>query len=199
MVGYLSGTHERRLSCNARTRRRQELGFSTNREYRRSKAVALGMATLGMRHAVLWVDDPHRSASFYGEALGLDVKNSTADAVFMSSPDSATDHDLGLFRAAEPAADDRGVGLYHIAWEVGTLAELVDAQERLHHMGALVGENNHGTSRSLYCQDPDGIEFEVMWELPVELYDENDPSNVPLDLDADIARWGADRPGRGAS
>ena len=157
------------------------------------------MATLGMRHAVLWVHDPHESATFYSEALGLEVKNSSTDAVFLSSPDSATDHDLGLFRAAGPAAGDRGVGLYHIAWEVGTLAELVDAKERLHRMGALVGENNHGMSRSLYCHDPDGIEFEVMWELPEELYDPADPSNVPLDLDADIARWGADRKGRGAT
>ena len=64
-------------------------------------------------------------------------------------------------------------------------------------MGAYVGENNHGMSRSLYCKDPDGIEFEVMWELPEERYDTEDPSNVPLDLDADIERWGADRPGRG--
>ena len=88
--------------------------------------------------------------------------------------------------------------MYHIAWEVGTLAELVEAKERLARMGALVGENNHGMSRSLYCQDPDGIEFEVLWELPLDLYDEDAPSNVPLDLEADIARWGADRPGRGA-
>jgi catechol-2,3-dioxygenase len=66
-------------------------------------------------------------------------------------------------------------------------------------MGALVGENNHGMSRSLYCQDPDGIEFEIMWELPLDIYDASEPSNVPLDLEPDIARWGADRPGRGVA
>lgn len=157
------------------------------------------MATLGMRHAVLWVDDPQKSATFYAQALGLEVAKSGDDAVFMSSPDSATDHDLGLFRADGNAGGGRNVGLYHIAWEVETLADLVAAQDRLGSMGALVGENNHGTSRSLYCQDPDGIEFEIMWELPLDLYDESDPSNVPLDLDADIARWGADRGGRGAA
>jgi catechol-2,3-dioxygenase len=156
------------------------------------------MATLGMRHAVLWVTDPKASATFYTEALGLEVKNEFDGGAFLSSPNSATDHDLGLFRAAEKVGGARNTGLYHIAWEVGTLAELVEAKQRLARMGALVGENNHGMSRSLYCQDPDGIEFEVMWEVPVELYDENDPSNVPLDLEADIARWGADRPGRGA-
>ena len=162
------------------------------------------MATLGMRHAVLWVNDPEASAAFYGQALGLEVVHRRGSALFLSSPASATDHDLGLFPAASQptpgATDDQGrVGLYHIAWEVGTLAELVEAQQRLTELGALVGENNHGMSRSLYAKDPDGIEFEVMWEVPLDLYDPDDPSNVPLDLDADIARWGAERPGRGAA
>ena len=157
------------------------------------------MATLGIRHAVLYVSDPRESARFYQQALGLETKIESDDAVFLTSPDSATDHDLGLFRATGPGAAPGEVGLYHLAWEVATLADLAEAKERLQHMGALVGENNHGMSRSLYCHDPDGIEFEIMWELPIELHSVDDPSNVPLDLDADIARWGADRPGRGAS
>lgn len=157
------------------------------------------MATLGMRHAVLWVSDPEASADFYTEALGLERKASFDGGVFLTSPDSATDHDLGLFRSTGTRGGARSPGLYHIAWEVATLVDLAEAKERLGRMGALVGENNHGISRSLYCQDPDGIEFEIMWELPEELHDESDPSNVPLDLDADIARWGADRPGRGVT
>jgi len=160
------------------------------------------MATLGMRHAVLWVSDPEVSAAFYEEALGLEIKERSGLGIFLSSPASLTDHDLGLFPAqAKPPAEGvrgaRNPGLYHIAWEVETLAELIQAKERLSGMDALVGENNHGVSRSLYCRDPDGIEFEIMWELPLELYDPADPSNVPLDLDADIARWGASTPGRG--
>ncbi len=158
------------------------------------------MATLGLRHAVLWVSDPQASAAFYQQALGLAPKLELKGAVFMSSPSSSTDHDLGLFPAqAGQPRPERGLGLYHLAWEVATLAELIETKSRLQEMGALVGENNHGMSRSLYCQDPDGIEFEVMWELPLDLYDTNDPSNVPLDLEADVARWGADRPGRGAT
>ena len=156
------------------------------------------MATRGMRHAVLWVSEPTASAKFYEQALGLETKTISGDAIFMSSPDSATDHDLGLFKAAGPSAEQRGVGLYLIAWEVGTLAELAQAKQRLADMGALVGENNHGVSRSLYCQDPDGIEFEIMWEVPLDLVDDGAATNVPLDLDADIDRWGASRPGRGA-
>lgn len=154
-------------------------------------------ATLGMRHAVLWVRDPQASAEFYHRALGLEVKHDGDTAVFMSSPNSATDHDLGLFKTKGEAPDERSVGLYHVAWEVQTLTDLAAAKTRLADMGALVGENNHGVSRSLYCKDPDGIEFEVMWEVPLEHLDGDEPSNVPLDLAADMARFGADTPGRG--
>ncbi len=156
------------------------------------------MATIGMRHAVLWVSDPEASAIFYGQALGLERVNEIPGGVFLSSPESKTDHDLGLFKAEENVGGKRNTGLYHISWEVRTLGELAAAKQRLAEMGALVGENNHGVSRSLYCHDPDGIEFEVMWELPLELIDPDAPANVALDLDADIQRWGADRPGRGA-
>lgn len=152
-----------------------------------------------MRHAVLWVSDPKRSAEFYHQALGLESKAEMGDAVFMSSPNSGTDHDLGLFPADGQANGGRSIGLYHIAWEVGTLEELAEAKQRLAAMGALVGENNHGVSRSLYCQDPDGIEFEIMWEVPLDQYDPDEPSNIPLDIEADIARFGATSPGRGGS
>lgn len=155
--------------------------------------------TVGLRHAVLWVSDPQTSARFYERALGLVVKNDMGDAVFMTSPSSTTDHDLGLFRAAEPQPPAaRQLGLYHLAWEVATLADLEAAKGRLAAMGALVGENNHGVSRSLYCHDPDGIEFEVMWEVPVELLRDDEAENVPLDFAADKARFGADTPGNGA-
>ena len=157
------------------------------------------MATLGLRHAVLWVTDPKASAEFYSKALGLVPKLELDRAVFLSSPESTTDHDLGLVQAQEaPPRQPGATGMYHLAWEVATLADLMEAKTRLAGMGALVGENNHGMSRSLYCQDPDGLEFEIMWEVPLDLYDSDDPSNVPLDLDADVARWGGDHPGRGA-
>jgi catechol-2,3-dioxygenase len=155
--------------------------------------------TSGLRHAVLWVSDPSASAEFYSRALGLVVKGEpSGEAVFMSSPGSTTDHDLGLFRAPmSNRPSPRQIGLYHLAWEVPTLSDLVAAKDRLAEMGALVGENNHGVSRSLYCQDLDGIEFEVMWEVPPDLLEVDEPSNMPLDLQADITRFGATRPGRG--
>ena len=54
--------------------------------------------------------------------------------------------------------------------------------------GALVGESDHSTSKSLYATDPDGIEFEVMWAVPRENW-RSGASTQPLDLDAELAQW----------
>ena len=158
-------------------------------------------STLGLRHAVLWVTDPEASAAFYADLLGLEVKSAMPGAVFMTAPESATDHDLGLFAADAPPSGPRGVGLYHLSWEVATLGELIEVRSRAIELGAHVGESSHGVSRSLYLHDPDGIEFEVMWEVPEDLLTEAEKVTTTerLDLDADIERFGLDLPGRGAA
>ena len=60
------------------------------------------------------------------------------------------------------------VGMYHLAWEVPTLAELEQMRETLAAAGALRGASDHGANKSLYAVDPDGLEFEVMWLVPAE-------------------------------
>ena len=89
-------------------------------------------------------------------------------AAFFQAPGSTNDHDLGTFqigsgRRARPPAGRGTVGLYHLAWEVDTLAELERLAGVLTERGALVGASDHVTTKSLYAQDPDGIEFEVCW------------------------------------
>ena len=156
--------------------------------------------TLGLRHAVLWVTNPQASARFYEQTLGLVVKANHGDLVFLTSPRSATDHDLGLFKAASPSPPmPKSVGLYHLSWEVATLNELDAARDRLVAMGAYCGESDHLVSRSIYAQDPDGIEFEVMWEVPLDRLDTDETTTRPLNLDAAIAEFGADTLGRGAT
>ena len=44
--------------------------------------------------------------------------------------------------------------------------------QRLSAAGALVGSSDHGTTKSLYGKDPDGLEFEIVWLIPAELLDE---------------------------
>ena len=96
-----------------------------------------------------------------------------------------------------PASDRASrEGWHHLAWEVGTLADLAETREKLLKAGALVGESDHRVSKSLYAKDPSGIEFEVMWRVPAqdwaaELADGE--MILPLDLASAISRWGQDQ------
>jgi catechol-2,3-dioxygenase len=153
------------------------------------------MAVRRINHAVLYVSGLDRVVDFYREALGLEVRMQIpGSAAFLRSPQSANDHDLGLFEVGD-APRPRGayVGLYHLAWEVGTLAELAEIRGRLAALGSLVGASDHRVSKSLYAKDPSGIEFEVMWRVPAESWDQELAGGemiLPLDLEAEIARWG---------
>jgi catechol-2,3-dioxygenase len=153
------------------------------------------MAVRRLNHAVLYVNGLEREVDFYTQTLGFEVRMQVPGrAAFLRSPGSVNDHDLGLFDIGAGRASGRPeVGLYHLAWEVGTLAELVEAREKLLSAGALVGESDHRLSKSLYAKDPSGIEFEVMWRVPVEDWDselaQGDDFTVPLDWDRTLTRW----------
>jgi catechol-2,3-dioxygenase len=61
--------------------------------------------------------------------------------------------------------------------------------------GSLVGSSDHGTTKSLYAKDPDGIEFEVAWIIPADLLTETArearTSIRPLDLTREKETYGA--------
>jgi catechol-2,3-dioxygenase len=81
--------------------------------------------------------------------------------------------------------------LYHLAWQVDTIDELVDVRRRLVEAKSLMGESDHGVSKSLYAHDPDGIEFEVMWMVPESDWGSyaTDAVVAPLDLSTEQSRW----------
>lgn len=149
-----------------------------------------------LNHAVLYVREARKSAAFYHDALGFEVVDEYGEgaAVFMRAADTDNHHDLGLFSvgADAPLPRPHGVGLYHLAWQVETIQDLAALRERLVSVGALVGESDHGVSKSLYGKDPDGIEFEVMWAVPREDWGalEHQAVTERLDLPAALARWG---------
>ena len=103
-------------------------------------------------------------------------------AAFLRAPASTNDHDLGLFEigsAAAPSGAGRStVGLYHLAWEVETLADLAEVAQLLTERGALAGATDHGTTKALYGKDPDGLEFEVMWLVPGRPAHPRDPGGA---------------------
>ena len=159
------------------------------------------MPIMRLNHAVLYVREVDRSVDFYRRALGFEVvAGIPGRAAFLRADGSTNDHDLGLFAmgngAGASTAGRMTVGLYHLAWEVDTLGELERICAVLSNEGALVGMSDHGTTKALYGQDPDGLEFEVSWLVPAALLTGDDTmKTAPLDLAREIAHYGRDTQG----
>lgn len=162
------------------------------------------MPVTRLNHAVLYVRDVAASRDFYEQVLGFrTLVWVPGRAAFLQAPGSTNDHDLGVFQlgpGAGPSTAGRGaVGLYHLAWEVDTLDELARLRALLAERGALVGASDHATTKALYARDPDGIEFEVSWLVPADRLTDEVRTGAraqmqrgpdPLDIDAEIARYG---------
>jgi catechol-2,3-dioxygenase len=153
----------------------------------------------GMNHAVLYVRDAERTRRFYQDVLGFTtvIDHPAGAYVFMRAPASPNHHDIAFFtigNAAAPSdAGRRTVGLYHLAWEVPTLADLAEMRDKLSAAGALKGASDHGANKSLYAVDPDGLEFEVMWLVPPAHWGEAEHQAIiePLDIEAERRRFAA--------
>lgn len=163
------------------------------------------MSITRLNHAVLYVRDVERSVAFYSDVLGFRTVMAPPGlrAVFLQAPGSTNDHDLGLFEVGDRAGASQAgrvtVGLYHLAWEVDTLAELERLAVALRRAGAEVGASDHGTTKSVYGRDPDGLEFEIAWIVPADRLDAEAlaaRSRIGgLDLDREKQRYGAETPG----
>ncbi len=164
------------------------------------------MPVTRLNHAVLYVRDVAKTREFYENVLGFKIKVwMEGRAAFFQAPGSTNDHDLGVFQIGSDAGASQAgrgaVGLYHLAWEVDTLAELSRLSGVLEARGSLVGSTDHTTTKSLYAMDPDGLEFEVCWILPLDaltpevLADASASVMRPLDISKEIARYGAETRG----
>jgi len=160
------------------------------------------MAVTRLNHAVLFVRNVEASVAFYRQALGFEPIEGMASlqgAAFLQAPGSSNDHDLGLFEigpgAAASQAGRGAVGLYHLAWEVETLNDLAQIEQRLASMGALTGASDHATTKALYAKDVDGLEFEVSWLVPADLITDEVLAGrehiLPLDIAREQSRYGA--------
>jgi catechol-2,3-dioxygenase len=161
------------------------------------------MAIKRMNHAVLYVRNVDRTFAFYRDVLGFRAVNEMPGAKFLQAPDSTNDHDLGIFEigmaAGGSAAGHETVGLYHIAWEVQTLADLREIAAKLVDADSLVGATDHSTTKALYGKDPDGLEFEVCWLVPQRFLTDDVVAGKSrmreLDIDAEIERYGLETVG----
>ena len=153
------------------------------------------MPSLNLNHAVLFVSDLEEAVQFYTEVLGFSVAahEQRMNAAFLRAPGSDNHHDLGLFQTPAPKPPRGSVGLYHLAWQVDQIEDLTTIRDALTAAGSLTGQSHHGATVSLYGADPSGNEFEVMWMLPRDAWGKYEDEGVvmPLDLEAEIERWGA--------
>lgn len=147
-----------------------------------------------LNHAVLFVADVDRSVSFYTTVFGMQLVSREAgfNGAFLRLPLSGNHHDLGVFGIPGATAPPRrSVGLYHLAWQLDTIDELVEFRRTLIDAGAYTGESNHGATKSIYGADPDGHQFEIMWMLPRHDWGIHEDTAVVdrLDLAAEVNRW----------
>ena len=121
-----------------------------------------------LNHAVLFVSDLKRSVEFYERLFGFEVIARQGPMAFLRAKGSSNHHDLGLLSLGPdaPRPEQGSTGLYHLAWELGSIKELAAAREELRKAGAMSGESDHGATKSVYGADPDGNEFELMVLLP---------------------------------
>ena len=100
-----------------------------------------------------------------------------------------------LGRAGRAATRRAGrSGLYHLAWEVPTIEDLGDAARHSQRgRRARRGERPRRLEVALRPR-PDGNEFEIMWRVPREAWGEYETKGVvmPLDIDAEVARFGVE-------
>ena len=146
-----------------------------------------------LNHAVLYVRNVERASRFYRDTFGFEaIGRAGGRMAFLRAAGSQNHHDLGLMEVGEhaPAPVHGATGLYHLAWQVATIESLAAARELLIGMDALVGQSDHGATKSVYGIDPDGNEFEVMYMLPREEWGEYERSGVvmPLNMDEELAR-----------
>ena len=157
-----------------------------------------------LNHAVLYVRDLDRAVEFYSGTFGFEIVSRLRNfAAFLRAAGGDNHHDLGLFTVgpAAPRPPRGSTGLYHLAWEVPRIEDLALAAGVLSESGALGGASDHGVSKSLYGQDPDGNEFEIMWRVPREQWGELEQEAVvaPLDIEAEVRRHGGRAPASAAS
>ena len=148
-----------------------------------------------LNHAVLYVRDLDRAVDFYQRAFGFEeIAREGGMMAFLRARGSENHHDLGLMAVGPnaPRPPRGSTGLYHLAWEVGSIEDLATARTTLAELGALTGQSDHGATKSLYGADPDGNEFEIMWMVPREQWGEHDRRAIvaPLHMEHEVARYG---------
>jgi catechol 2,3-dioxygenase-like lactoylglutathione lyase family enzyme len=142
------------------------IDIDTIRQLRRPKGMPFHIGKLG--HVVLNVADIERSTRFYVEVLGFRISDVYPETmmpggmVFMRfNPDH---HGVAL--VGSPNGKPQAGDLHHIAFEVGTLDEVLRARDHLKKHGVVPhfeGRRRAGCQIAIEFKDPDGHQLEIYW------------------------------------
>jgi catechol 2,3-dioxygenase len=122
-------------------------------------------------HVHLKVTDLEKALAFYRDLLGFEVQQWYGNsAVFLSA--GGYHHHIGLntwhSKGAGPAPV-KAAGLYHVAILYPSQKDLAQIVKRLAEAGyPLTGASDHGVSKAIYLNDPDGNGVELYWDRPKE-------------------------------
>src|SRR5207247_7956453 len=86
-------------------------------------------------------------------------------------------HELALFQmATDEAPKDSQSGMHHMAWRLGSFAELQAAYRELNAMGFKVERTvEHNVTRSVYFPDPDGNRVELYCDMTANGFETMQP------------------------
>ena len=121
-------------------------------------------------HVVLHVKDIPASTKFYADVMGFKVSDVYGEdmmpggAVFMRV--NTDHHGIALFQASRDKVV--GTGMNHMAFDVGTLDEVVQFRNHLRRLGVTIdfeGRRRAGVQIAVEFRDPDGHRLEVYWGI----------------------------------
>jgi catechol 2,3-dioxygenase len=122
------------------------------------------MPVRSIGHAVLKVRNQARAEEFYNGVLGMPIA-ARHDSMPMTFFTLGNHHDFAILAVGDdaPLSDSKGVGLFHVAFNVGdNIDDLRAMKEEIEAKGVNVLRTvDHNVSLSLYINDPDGNGIEL--------------------------------------
>lgn len=138
-------------------------------------------------HVHLKVTDIEKALGFYRDLLGFEVQQwYGSSAVFLSA--GGYHHHIGLntwYSKGAGPAPVKAAGLFHVAILYPSQKDLAVIVKRLADAAyTLTGASDHGVSKAIYLNDPDGNGVELYWDRPKEEWPIDENGNLSMVTEA---------------